>query len=94
MHVCYCHSPFRYAWHERETALRELPAPCAPGAAASCSTASAAGTSRRAGACTHYIANSAITRERIGDFYGRDSVVVHPPVEVDRFRPASRRTGS
>src|SRR3954469_22704555 len=25
VHVCYCHSPFRYAWHEREVALREVP---------------------------------------------------------------------
>ena len=24
-HVCYCHSPFRYAWHERERALQEAP---------------------------------------------------------------------
>src|SRR3954449_6221701 len=25
LHVCYCHSPFRYAWHERELALAEMP---------------------------------------------------------------------
>src|SRR5206468_3576934 len=24
LHICYCHSPFRYAWHERERALREV----------------------------------------------------------------------
>src|SRR5829696_3644903 len=24
-HVCYCHAPFRYAWHERERARSELP---------------------------------------------------------------------
>jgi glycosyltransferase involved in cell wall biosynthesis len=34
---------------------------------------------------TAYIANSALTRERIGDYYGRDATVVHPPVDVDRF---------
>src|SRR4029079_17622473 len=30
VHVCYCHSPFRYAWHERDTALRELPGAARP----------------------------------------------------------------
>jgi len=25
-HICYCHSPFRYAWHERDRALEEAPA--------------------------------------------------------------------
>src|SRR5689334_22196018 len=26
VHVCYCHSPFRYAWHERARATAEVPA--------------------------------------------------------------------
>jgi glycosyltransferase involved in cell wall biosynthesis len=34
---------------------------------------------------THYVANSQTTRRRIQDFYGRDSAVIHPPVDVDRF---------
>ena len=25
VHVCYCHSPFRYAWFERDRALEEVP---------------------------------------------------------------------
>ena len=28
-HVCYCHNPFRYAWHARDLALREAPGVCA-----------------------------------------------------------------
>ena len=36
---------------------------------------------------THYVANSEITRERIAATYGRDAELLHPPVEVDRFRP-------
>ena len=43
---------------------------------------------RRASArVTRYVANSRITQRRIADFLGRDSEVIHPPVEVDRFRP-------
>jgi glycosyltransferase involved in cell wall biosynthesis len=86
VHVCYCHSPFRYAWHERETALRELPRPARPALKMVLDRVRRwdLAASRRV---THYVANSEITRQRIGDFYGRDSVVVHPPVAVDRFSP-------
>src|SRR3954453_24236670 len=27
IHVCYCYTPFRYVWHERERALHEFPPP-------------------------------------------------------------------
>ena len=32
-----------------------------------------------------YIANSQLTRERIERFYGRESTIIHPPVETERF---------
>jgi glycosyltransferase involved in cell wall biosynthesis len=35
---------------------------------------------------TGYVANSALTRNRIREFYGRDAPVVHPPVDTHRFR--------
>jgi len=84
LHVCYCHSPFRYAWFERDRAMAETPRLARP-------------LMRRilenirrwdvaaAGRVTHFVANSEITRERIGRFYGADAEVVHPPVEVERF---------
>jgi hypothetical protein len=34
---------------------------------------------------TAYIANFALTAQRIADFYGREASVVHPPVDVERF---------
>jgi glycosyltransferase involved in cell wall biosynthesis len=86
VHVCYCHSPFRYAWHERETALREVPAALRPLVGRSLERIRRwdLAASRRV---THYVANSQCVRERIARFYGRDAAVVHPPVEVDRFAP-------
>lgn len=41
------------------------------------------------------LANSTITQERIQTYYGRKSLVVHPPVDTKRFTPppASRRSG-
>lgn len=84
LHVCYCHSPFRYAWHERARALEE----------ASTWQRRSLGVVlegvrrwdlRAAARVTHYVANSRITQERIHRFYGREATLVHPPVAVDRF---------
>jgi glycosyltransferase involved in cell wall biosynthesis len=36
------------------------------------------------------IAISEFVRERIRDFYGRDAEIIHPPVDVERFRPVPR----
>lgn len=84
VHVCYCHTPFRYVWHERDLALDKVPRPMRPLLSA---------TLRRiqrwdieaSERVTHYIANSRQVQERIALFYGRDSEVVHPPVELERF---------
>lgn len=84
LHICYCHSPFRYAWFERDRALAECPRPARP---------LLGRTLRRirswdreaAGRVTHYVANSGITRDRVEQIYGVGAEIVHPPVAVDRF---------
>jgi glycosyltransferase involved in cell wall biosynthesis len=87
LHVCYCHSPFRYAWFERERALAECPRPARP--LLRLTLARIRSWDRRAaGRVTRFVANSAITRERIERIYGADSEIVHPPVAVERFVPA------
>jgi glycosyltransferase involved in cell wall biosynthesis len=88
VHVCYCHSPFRYAWHERDTALRECPAALRPLVARSLERIRRWDVAAAA-RVTHYVANSQCVKERIARFYGRDATVIHPPVEVDRFTPAA-----
>jgi glycosyltransferase involved in cell wall biosynthesis len=87
-HVCYCHSPFRYAWHERARALAEVPAPVRPLLDRVLERIRRwdLRASRRV---TAYIANGRITQQRIGDFWGRDATVVHPPVDVERFAPGT-----
>lgn len=84
-HICYCHSPFRYVWHERDLAVREVPA------AARSLLGRQLDWIRRwdidaAARVDHFIANSKITQQRIADFWGRDSTIIHPPVDVERFR--------
>jgi glycosyltransferase involved in cell wall biosynthesis len=85
VHICYCHSPFRYVWHERDRTQRRVPAVLRPPVGAVLS-AMRRWDIRAAGRVTRFVANSELTRQRIGDFYGRDAIVVHPPVDIDRFR--------
>jgi glycosyltransferase involved in cell wall biosynthesis len=86
IHVCYCHSPFRYAWHDEKYALDEVPAPARAGLKLLLRRHRA--FDRRAAArVDQYVANSRLTRDRIRRFWGRDAPVVYPPVDVDRFSP-------
>jgi glycosyltransferase involved in cell wall biosynthesis len=84
VHVCYCHSPFRYVWHEEQRALDEAPRALRPLVRTVLRRVrdwDVEASTR----VTHFIANSEITRERIERFWGRTSVVIHPPVDVCRF---------
>jgi glycosyltransferase involved in cell wall biosynthesis len=83
-HVSYCHSPFRYAWFEHRRAMEEVPGPARAALAATLAGIRAADR-HAARQVTSYLANSEITRDRIEALWGRESDVVHPPVEVDRF---------
>jgi glycosyltransferase involved in cell wall biosynthesis len=38
----------------------------------------------------YLIANSSYTRNNIKKFYGRDSTVISPPVDTDRFKPSEK----
>lgn len=85
IHVCYCHSPFRYAWQERRRALEEA-RPWQRRALGAVLAGVRRWDLRAAARVTHYIANSRITQQRIHDFYGREAPIVHPPVAIERFR--------
>ena len=89
--VCYCHTPMRYAWEWREERSR-LPRPVRP------ALGPAAAALRRADrrwsrSVDVYVANSRFVAGRIRRAYGREAVVVHPPIDVDRWRPGPPATG-
>lgn len=88
VHVCYCHTPFRYAWYEEARALGELPPALRPLLRMQLRQMRR-WDAKAASRVDSYIANSELTRERIKRYYGRDSVVIHPPVETHRFAPGS-----
>ncbi|HEX5852065.1 MAG TPA: glycosyltransferase [Solirubrobacteraceae bacterium] len=84
VHICYCYTPFRYAWYEEDRAVAET---------SPALRRLLRGQLRRvrrwdlsaSGRVDSYIAISQLSRERIKRYYGRDAAVVHPPVETHRF---------
>jgi glycosyltransferase involved in cell wall biosynthesis len=87
VHLCYCHSPFRYAWHERDSTLAKVPWPARP-LLRHMLDSQREWDLRASARVTRYVANSRITQRRIADWWDRDSEVIHPPVEVKRFEPS------
>lgn len=91
VHVCFCHSPARFLWHWRDEYLRTFRA----GGLSKALAYRLTDRLRRwdQATCyrpTAYIANSRLVQARILEFYGRDSTLIHPPVETDRFLPEDR----
>ena len=91
-HLCYCHSPMRYAWDLQEAYLadhgiRGVKAVAARAVLARVrdwDRATAAGVDR-------FVVNSRFVGDRVRRSYGRDSIVLHPPVDLDFFTPAGAR---
>jgi glycosyltransferase involved in cell wall biosynthesis len=81
VHVCYCHTPMRYAWDPRfleGEALGSVTRRLAPIA-----TAWLRHVDRRRGVGPDvFVANSTFVATRIEHAYGRSSQVIHPPVDV------------
>lgn len=79
--ICYCHSPMRYAWDQHEEYRRQMS--FVPAAALRIMGPYLRRSDRRAaGSVTAFIANSRHVGERIRRCYGRQSIVIHPPVDI------------
>jgi glycosyltransferase involved in cell wall biosynthesis len=88
MHVCYCHTPMRWAWNFDGYSEREAMNPMMRTVLQGLTSALRQwdiGASRQP---DHFIANSKVVAERIQRAYGRTAEVIHPPIDVDRFQPA------
>lgn len=88
VHVSYIHSPMRFAWTFDQYCEREkLPAIARLG------LRPFMGVLRwrdraTTGRVHRLVANSSVVRDRIREFWGRESTVIFPPVETERFEPA------
>ena len=90
LHVCYCHTPMRYAWEPEFLDGEEI------GRATRMLLPPLLGWLRRtdlAGARRPdvFVANSAHVAARIRRFYGREAHVVHAPVDVDHYLGIERQ---
>jgi glycosyltransferase involved in cell wall biosynthesis len=92
-HVCYCHTPMRYAWDQEHV---YFPNRNGLGARARGLVLSGlrAWDVSSASRVNQYVANSSFVARRIRTYYGRDADVVHPPVDVDFFTPAPPGTAT
>jgi glycosyltransferase involved in cell wall biosynthesis len=83
VHACYCHTPMRYVWMPEQERNRVSGI---KGAALRALRGRLRRLDRRASERPDvYLANSTEVADRIKRFYGREAVVVPPPVAVDDF---------
>lgn len=87
LHICYCHTPMRYAWDLYHQYLKE----------AGLTRGLKSWITRyilhririwdytTANRVDYYIANSKFTARRIRKTYNRDAAVIYPPVDIDKF---------
>ncbi len=89
LHVCYCHTPMRFAWRTSDYLARE-----AFGAARRAALAlplvllrmwDVISTQR----VDAFVANSRVVAQRIWRYYRREAVVIPPPVEIPPWRELS-----
>lgn len=88
VHVCYCHSPMRYAWDQ-------FPAYFGPERVGRLASAVlrpilawlARWDAATAPRVTQFAANSRYVAGRIARYYNREAEVLYPPVDTDFFTP-------
>jgi len=92
LHVCYCHTPMRYAWEEGfldGEEMGRLARAALPHLLRRLRAQDLAGSASP----DVFVANSLHVAERIKRYYGRSSQVVHPPVHVEHYLDIERSVG-
>ncbi|NWF99508.1 MAG: glycosyltransferase [Thermoanaerobaculaceae bacterium] len=90
VHVCYCHTPMRYLWDQREEYLVTVFAPLRPLVRAQLEwlrTWDVVSAAR----VDHFVANSQLVARRIQHYWRREAEVIPPPVDTEFFTPGGER---
>lgn len=92
LHICYMHTPMRYAWDDCRKYTQDFgfPGPIkrmVPFLMNPIRLWDKASVDR----VDRFVANSDFVARRIHKYYRKDATVIHPPVEVDRFFIAPKR---
>ncbi len=86
LHLCYCHTPMRYAWDQEHAYFPDrtgLVARLRNLALTRLRSWDVSSASR----VDLFVANSTFVAERIRRYYGRTAEVIHPPVDTEYFTP-------
>lgn len=87
LHICYCHSPMRYAWNlyheylEDKNLTTGLKGWYARRVLHKLRTWDVISTNR----VDHFVANSNYIAQRIKKIYNREATVIYPPVDIQNF---------
>jgi glycosyltransferase involved in cell wall biosynthesis len=85
-HLCYCHTPMRYAWDQEHSYF-----PNRQGIRAHLRSLALTGLRAwdvsSSSRVNLFVANSRFVARRIQTYYSRPAEVVHPPVDVELFTP-------
>ena len=92
VHICYCHSPMRYLWDGYQ-AYRAHMGPFTRTLFSATAGPVRKWDLRAAQKVTHFIANSAYVADRIRRVYGRESTVIHPPIDLCLARSVTQPSG-
>lgn len=84
VHICYCHSPVRYAWDLKDQYLKEMPW-LKRIVFKSIIGRIAKWDLKTVDRVDYFIANSNNVKERISRIYKRDADVLYPPVNLSEF---------
>lgn len=87
LHVCYCHTPSRFAWRYHEYIAQEQLGRVTRLVIALIVHRLREWDYAAAQRVDFFIANSRVTAQRIRKNYRRDAVVIPPPVAVENFAP-------
>lgn len=92
-HICYCHTPMRYVWHQKDYYQRKLDP--IPRIIFEISASWLRSWDRKTSARPDRIlANSRSVAFRIEKYYGRTADVVYPPVDTVFFCPVQKKRRS
>ncbi len=88
IHVCYCHTPMRWAWSFASYSAQETASIARRLLLPPMMRALRKWDERASHYPDHFVANSKTVAARILRAYGRTAEVIHPPIDVNRFRPS------
>lgn len=87
IHISYCHTPMRYAWEhwELESRLKQFPSFLHDSIKKKIHKLRI-WDRLSADRVDHFIVNSKYVGQRVKKYYRRDSLVIHPPVNISQFK--------